>query len=78
MTAKPLVESASEMSLKSLINGWLGETFGAVGHKLLLDPKICFPLNKTTLQTGNGTTQIDHIVVSRHGIFVIEAKNMAG
>ncbi len=78
MTEKPLAENPSEMSLKSLIKGWLGETFGAVAHKLLLDPKIYFPLNNITLQTGNGTTQIDHIVVSRHGIFVIEAKNMAG
>jgi restriction system protein len=27
---------------------------------------------------GKGTTQIDHVVVSRHGIFVIETKNMTG
>jgi len=27
---------------------------------------------------GKGTTQIDHVVVSRYGIFVIEAKNMTG
>lgn len=74
----PSAESPSEMSLKSLIKGWLGETFGAVAHKLLLDPKVYFPLNNITLQTDNGTTQIDHIVVSRYGIFVIEAKNMAG
>lgn len=78
MSAKRLAESPSKVSLKSLIKGWLGETFGAVAHKLLLDPKIYFPLNNITLQTGNGTTQIDHIVVSQHGIFVIEAKNMAG
>lgn len=31
-----------------------------------------------TLPTASGTTQIDHIVVSRHGIFVIETKNMSG
>jgi len=27
---------------------------------------------------GKGTTQIDHIVVSRYGIFVIETKNYRG
>lgn len=66
------------MSLRSLIKGWIGETVGAISQKLLLDPKIYFPLNNITLQTANGTTQIDHIIVSKYGIFVIEAKNMAG
>ncbi len=31
-----------------------------------------------TLQTGTETTQIDHIVISRFGVFVIETKNMKG
>lgn len=31
-----------------------------------------------TLNTGRGTTQIDHMVVSPYGIFVIETKNMSG
>ena len=30
------------------------------------------------LPTADGTTQIDHIVVSRYGIFVIETKNYSG
>ena len=30
------------------------------------------------LQTDNGTTQIDHIVVSRYGVFIIETKNYKG
>lgn len=66
------------MSLKSFIKGWIGETVGAVAQKLLLDPEIYVSLNNITLQTGNGTTQIDHIIVSKFGIFVIEAKNMDG
>lgn len=49
-----------------------------MAHKLLLDPKIYFPLNNITLQTRNGTTQIDHVIVSKYGIFVIESKNMNG
>ena len=35
-------------------------------------------LDDLTLPTASGTTQIDHIVVSRYGIFVIETKNMSG
>lgn len=35
-------------------------------------------LNDVLLPTGNGTTQIDHVVVSLYGIFVIEAKNYKG
>lgn len=35
-------------------------------------------LHDLTLPTRNGTTQIDHVVISRFGIFVIETKNMKG
>jgi hypothetical protein len=35
-------------------------------------------LNNITLPTADGTTQIDHILVSRYGIFVIETKNYSG
>jgi hypothetical protein len=35
-------------------------------------------LNHITLKIDNGTTQIDHILVSRFGIFVIETKDYSG
>jgi hypothetical protein len=35
-------------------------------------------LEDLTLPTSHGTTQLDHIVLSRFGIFVIETKNMSG
>ncbi len=42
-------------------------------------PKDEYHLIKdVTLQTDDGTTQIDHIIVSRYGVFVIETKNMKG
>jgi len=66
------------MSLKSLVKGWIGEAAGALAHKLFLDSEVYFSLNNITLQTSNGTTQIDHVIVSKYGIFVIEAKNMDG
>ncbi len=35
-------------------------------------------MNHITLRMGDGTTQIDHILVSRFGVFVIEAKDYKG
>ncbi|MDX5362879.1 MAG: NERD domain-containing protein [Pseudazoarcus pumilus] len=61
-----------------VVKGWFGETQGALAKHLLLDKDIYTTLNNVTIPTSNGTTQIDHIVVSRHGIFVIETKNMKG
>ena len=34
--------------------------------------------NDILLKTGRGTSQIDHVVVSVYGIFVIETKNISG
>ncbi|EHI9302476.1 nuclease [Vibrio vulnificus] len=35
-------------------------------------------IKDVTLPTNDGTTQVDHIVLSRYGIFVVETKNMKG
>lgn len=35
-------------------------------------------INDLMLSTEKGTTQIDHVVVSRYGVFVIETKNYQG
>lgn len=35
-------------------------------------------MNHVTLRMGDGTTQIDHILVSRFGVFVIETKHYRG
>ena len=35
-------------------------------------------LNNVTLPTADGTTQIDHVLVSRYGVFVIETKDYQG
>lgn len=61
-----------------MIKGWVGEAMGGLAAKLFLDGKIYRPVNNVTLETSNGTTQIDHVIVSRFGIFVVEAKNYQG
>jgi len=60
------------------IKGVLGEWWvnRALSRKL---PKSQYQLFKNvTLPTDDGTTQIDHILLSPFGIFVIETKNMKG
>jgi hypothetical protein len=66
------------MGLTSILKGWTGELMGAAAHRLLLDREIYRALNNLTLPTSNGTAQIDHVLVSRFGIFVIEAKHYQG
>lgn len=58
--------------------GLLGELMVNIAIKLLLDKKKYFLLKDVTLPAADGTTQIDHIIVSAYGIFVIETKNMKG
>jgi hypothetical protein len=35
-------------------------------------------MNHVTIQMDDGTTQVDHILISRFGVFVIEAKDYKG
>ena len=57
--------------------GALGEK--RVSHILAKLPKERYEVfNDVMLKTEHGTTQIDHIVVSRYGVFVIETKTMTG
>ena len=49
-----------------------------VAGKLNWLPKEYITLNDILLPTKYGTTQIDHIVVSPYGVFVIETKNYKG
>jgi len=58
--------------------GMRGETFVMAAAKLRLPSETYRPIHNITLPTPDGTTQIDHIIVSRFGIFVVETKNMKG
>ncbi|WP_170367822.1 nuclease-related domain-containing protein [Ruegeria arenilitoris] len=44
----------------------------------VLNEKDYQVLSDLTLPVAGGTTQIDHLLISRYGIFVIETKNMSG
>jgi hypothetical protein len=67
------------MSLKSSFKGFLGETVINVAMWLKLEKDVYHRLNGITLpRDKGGSTQIDHIIVSVYGIFVIETKNYKG
>ena len=67
------------MSLKSTFKGFLGETVINVAMWLKLEKDVYHRLNNVTLPLANGgSTQIDHVIVSVYGIFVIETKNYKG
>lgn len=62
---------------KPRIRGYFGEK--SVSFLLSrLDPSKYRVINNIMLQIGNKTTQIDHVVASNYGIFVIETKNYQG
>lgn len=64
-------------SFQPKIKGYFGEK--AVSRRLSkLNPSKYKVINNLMLQVGNKTTQIDHIVVSNYGVFVIETKNYKG
>lgn len=67
------------MSLMSSFKGIVGEIVINVAMWLKLDKDIYHRLNNITLPLADGgSTQIDHVIVSRYGIFVIETKNYKG
>lgn len=65
---------------------WKSKWFKGVRGEFVINSFLRFSLPKNTyhliknvtLPTDDGTTQIDHIVVSKFGIFIIETKNMKG
>ena len=74
-----------------LLGGFIGvrelrnspEHKGKVGEKKVQNLLMQLPdeyliMDDIMLRTSRGTTQIDHIVVSRYGVFAIETKNYRG
>ena len=62
----------------NIFKGWMGEKETQLGMWMKLDSNTYKRFHNIIIQTKNGTTQIDHIILSRYGIFVIETKNYNG
>jgi restriction system protein len=45
---------------------------------LTLDAKVYQRFHDVILPAKNGTTQIDHLLVSQYGLFIVETKNIKG
>lgn len=58
--------------------GLVGEVLVKVTSRLRLPSSAYRAIHDVTMPTQDGTTQIDHIFVSRFGVFVVETKNMKG
>ena len=67
-------------SKKNRIKGWAGEAVTRVAGLGRLDTAVYRTYHDLYLPRpdGQGTTQIDHVVVSPFGVFVIETKNFSG
>ncbi|NTV49802.1 MAG: nuclease [Geobacteraceae bacterium] len=62
----------------SWFKGVMGEFIVNVAAKLMLDKNEYHLIKNVTMPTEDGTTQIDHVIVSKYGIFVVETKNIKG
>ena len=61
-----------------VLKGLFGEKLTTFGMWLRLDENKYRRIDDIILPSKNGTTQIDHVLISEFGIFVIETKNMQG
>ncbi|OWY01948.1 hypothetical protein B6V75_15450 [Thioclava sp. F1Mire-8] len=58
--------------------GFIGEVYVSKGLEKLAEEGGMHLFDDVTLPVKDGTTQIDHVLISRSGVFVIETKNMSG
>lgn len=58
--------------------GWRGERAVQNTIRRQLDPLAYVDLHNVTLPTPDGSTQIDHLIFSPYGLFVLETKNYQG
>jgi restriction system protein len=58
--------------------GWFGESIVNFFAWFSLNKNIYHRIPNVTLPAEAGTTQIDHIIVSVYGVFVVETKNLKG
>jgi len=64
-----------------LSTAWFKGMLGEFKVRVLTDyflGKEYYPVHNVVLKAPDGTTQIDHVLVSPYGVFVIETKNLKG
>ena len=61
-----------------LFRGWIGEKKATFNMWLSLNAKTYRRFHDVIIPAKNGTTQIDHLLVSPYGLFIVETKNITG
>lgn len=61
-----------------LFRGWIGEKKTALNIWFSLDKNTYRRFHNIIIPSKNGTTQIDHLLLSPYGLFIVETKNMQG
>src|SRR5690554_1852800 len=62
----------------NFLKGWFGEKKTTFNMWLTLDSNVYQRYHDVIIPSRNGTTQIDHILVSKYGLFIVETKNKKG
>jgi len=62
----------------SILKGWIGEKETQLGMWKKLDPLAYKRFHNVIFPTPRGTTQVDHVLLSVYGIFVVETKSHNG
>ncbi len=61
-----------------LLKGWFGEKKTTFNMWLSLDGSTYRRFHDLIIPAKNGTTQIDHLLISQYGVFIVETKNIKG
>ena len=61
-----------------MFKGWIGELKTGFNLWAGLDKNLYHRFHDVIIPSSHGTTQVDHILVSPFGIFVVETKNYKG
>ena len=61
-----------------MFKGWLGELKTELKLSLSLRSNIYRRYHDVIVPSRNGTTQIDHLIISPFGVFIVETKNLKG
>ena len=61
-----------------MIRGWMGEQKTKFILWYSLNSNVYHKFHNIIIPASNGTTQIDHLIISKYGLFLIETKNHKG
>ena len=61
-----------------MFEGWFGEKKTQVKLWFSLNKELYRRFHDVIIPSSNGTTQVDHILVSPFGLFIVETKNLKG